>query len=238
MRKAQSKVTKILKNFKTSPILSFLIFIVIAVIILVSYSLREFLHIRVVTEHPTIIENIRIDKEGDYTWKVPNGTWNSRKGEGRISLLFKMIPEFRGKELMDRSKRSLELRIEVYALRKDGTRIDRLIRNRYFTTDEPFSEAGSRIWGSFGGEEFEYGLAGIWAYPKEDVFIHLRVIHPDTELAVGNPRLKISGNYDYATAPFIILFIMVDFGLLALLLVILLILTFILLMKKEILSEA
>lgn len=229
-------MNKITKIFEVSPILSSLILIVLAAIAVIAYRLEEFIHIKAMIEHPIIIENIKIDKEGNYIWKVPNGTWNSRKGEGRVSLVIDRDTQMRGKEL-DRAKRPLKLKIEVYSLKKNGTRIDRLIRNWYFTTDEPFSEAGSNLWSSGDHYAFEYGLAGILAYPRENVFIHLQVIHPDIELSMGNPRLKITGDYDYATVPFVDLFIMGFFGILVLLIVVFSILICIILMKDEILSE-
>jgi hypothetical protein len=213
--------------FKTSPILSSLAFITLALIIVVSFHLREFKHFEAIVQHPVIIENIKIDKQGDYTWKVPNGTWNSRKGEGRISLVLNRVSQFKGEELLDRAKRPLKLKIEVYALQKDGTRIDRLIRNWYFTSDEPFSEAGSKLWSSGGNDQFEYGLAGIWAYPREEVFIRLQIMKPDTILAHGNPHLKISSDYDYAAVPWVALFVLICYGILIILICFLLIISYV-----------
>ncbi len=234
-----SVLSNIRSIFRTAPILSSLALIVLAVIVVVAYWLREFYHLEAIVKHPTIIENIRIDREGDFTWKVPNGTWNSRKGEGRISLMLKKMPEFRqmrGEELMDRVKRPLKLKIEVYSLGKDGTRRDRLIRDSYFNTDEPFSEAGARLWTSSSSASFEYGLAGIWTYPRENVFIHLQVTKADTMLARGDPRLKISADYDYAAVPWFGVFILICYGILFVLLSIFFVLSYFIWMKIDILG--
>ena len=143
----------------------------IAINIIVSFWLMELRHFQNVVRNPAI-KKIKIDSNGDMIWKVPNGTWNDQEGRAMVSLLFDRVPEFKNEKL-GRDERPLKLKIEAYSIRRDGSRIDRLIKDWYFTTDEPFSDGGSRLWSSWGQTEFEYGLAGIWAYPKEEVIVKL-----------------------------------------------------------------
>jgi len=173
----------------------------------------ELKHTDDVASKPTVIPNIEITEKGDYDFKISNGTWNSRKGKAKVSLLFDRVPQLKDEKLQ-REDRPLRLNIAVYAISKDGTRIDRLIHDGYFTTNEPFSKAGEHLWSSWSSAEFEYGLAGFWANPKENVFIHIQITEPDARLALGNPRLIVSGDYDYAALPRIRLFLLIGYEIL------------------------
>jgi hypothetical protein len=59
-------MNKIKILFKPSPVLSSLAFITLSLIIAVSFYLRDLKHFEAIAQHPVIIENIRIDKEGQH----------------------------------------------------------------------------------------------------------------------------------------------------------------------------
>jgi hypothetical protein len=90
-----------------------------------------------------------------------------------------------------------ETRVQAFAVPRGGSRVDRLIRNWYYTTDEPFSE-NVHLWSSGGASSIEHGLAGVRLYQFEDLFIVLTITSADPELDKGNPRLTLVGEHDYA----------------------------------------
>lgn len=108
-------------------------------------------------------------------------------------------------EAYRKDSRALKVRVDAYAVsgqlpgpdkRMEGPRAPRLIRNWYYTTDEPLSPS-ARIWESW-GNVVELGLCGLNRYPFEDTYVLVDVIAPDPILAKANPRLEIVGEHDYA----------------------------------------
>lgn len=137
------------------------------------------------------------------TWKIPGEDWKYT-GECRVALVLDRagnVPaEAYRKEAMV-LKVKMDANAGTYKPTGKGTRIEgfrapRLIRNSYFTTDTPLSP-DARIWESW-GQTVEMGLCGFQRYPWEDSYITLDVIQADPILAKANPRLEITGDYDYA----------------------------------------
>jgi len=145
---------------------------------------------------PVFSPRLHLARPGQITWKVPRETWGYEQGDAKLSLVLDRVAGL-PHSLADRSNLQLRLRVEAYAIPEGGARADRLTRNWYYTTDEPFSEE-ARLWSSFGGDEIEYGLAGLRVYPLETVFTVVTVTTADPILDKGNPRLKLVGEHDYA----------------------------------------
>src|SRR5262249_1120912 len=95
-------------------------------------------------------------------------------------------------------REQVELRVKIRAEGRapGGDWQDRLIRDWYFTTDEPFP--GNGLWESYGLGRLEYGLAGGPVAGREELRITVDIQVPDGHLATGNPRLKITGQHDSA----------------------------------------
>ena len=138
---------------------------------------------------------IDVTKKGTVEWKVPLSGWVLDEGEAQVALILEPNP---GDESGVASDTSLRVRFGAYATSgSDSPKIDRRVRNWYFTTDEPFSE-DARIWSVFGYGYTEYGLGGVSVYPQERLFITVDILEPDPALASANPRLMIVPKHDYA----------------------------------------
>ncbi|MFC1735572.1 hypothetical protein ACFL1X_05605 [Candidatus Hydrogenedentota bacterium] len=136
---------------------------------------------------------VNLGEKGACTWEVPRQEWRLRKGEGDFSLAFS-DPE----RSVDRNKTETPLRVRVDAYTYENEeRATRLVKDSYFTSDEPFSPE-VRIWESYGGDHFEWGLGRTTVNPEEPLFIELAVLEPDKGLADGETRLKIVSKHDYA----------------------------------------
>ena len=72
-------------------------------------------------------------------WTVPTETLMLREGEGTISLVCTASDDLLWDELR-KVLSSSGLEIRATARMDDGTKVDRLVRNWYYTTDQPFSE--------------------------------------------------------------------------------------------------
>lgn len=140
---------------------------------------------------------------GTVLWKINGDDWKYT-GEFRVALVLDRLgdipPEAYQKESM-----ALKIKVDAYAItykptvfktRIEGFRAPRLIRNWYYTTDEPLSK-DARIWESW-GESVELGLGGVQRYPWEDTYIAIEIVQPDLVLAKANPRLEIVGEHDGA----------------------------------------
>lgn len=127
---------------------------------------------------------------------MPREGWAYQELEARLSLVLDCVRDLPN-EVTQRSKIPLRVRIAAHGTTKSRGRYDRLIRNWYFTTDEPCSP-GANLWSAFGFNEIEHGLAGVLIYPYEQTIVSIDVTTPDTSLSASRPRLKLVGEHDYA----------------------------------------
>lgn len=138
--------------------------------------------------NPLFSDPIDLRRCSTVTWKVPKD-WTFREGKAHLSLalnvaMLREIPR-------DRSQVELRVKVAAYGQEPNGNKADRLIKDWYFTTDEPFSKDGQSLWEQWGLGRAEFGLAGIEVRPDEEMVIELHVTVPDPQLALGNPRLKL-----------------------------------------------
>lgn len=156
---------------------------------MLSYEIERRVRIK---ESPYYCNVLDVGKTGTFTWKISKNDWSYREGEAMISLIFqRSLVTYKTKKEM-----SLKVKINAYTKVENDLKVNRLIKNWYYTTDEPFSSE-ARLWES-GGPEAEYGLGALNIYPFEDLFIEITILNPDTELAKAMPRLKIVGTVDLA----------------------------------------
>jgi len=141
-------------------------------------------------------ESLDLSRVGNTTWNVPRGAWSFEEGETSLSLLLTKPHGLRSGG-GNRSTIPLRLTVSARGVDKQGKSHDRLVQNWYFTTNEPFDPA-AKLWSSFGGDEIEYGLAGVNIYPFETTQISVEVTTPDPSLSNENPRLKLVGKHDSA----------------------------------------
>lgn len=145
---------------------------------------------------PLYSDVLDVSRIGRTVWKIPREEWLYREGEAKLSLLLSEDPAL-PIDAADRSRLALRLKISVAGISERGDSFDRLVRNWYYTTDEPF-DPRARLWSSVGGSEIEHGLAGVILYPFEATVVTIDVTTADARLAQGRPRLKLVGDYDYA----------------------------------------
>ena len=146
---------------------------------------------------------IDIEKTGKTQWRIPQDQWKYT-GEVKVALEvdnIKTIP----RSAYNKDNMSLRVAMDATAITyepsnsgmKEVLRAGRLIRNWYYTTNEPFSPE-ARIWESGGSSTVEFGLCGVRRYPWEDTIIEINVLRADPELSKASPRLIAYGDYDYA----------------------------------------
>ncbi len=139
---------------------------------------------------PLYSDQIDITAPGTIDWAVPLKNWVLTEGEAHVALEFERDPEIPYERY---GQMNLRVRFGAYAIGQDGSRTKRAIRNWYFTTDEPLSHE-ARLWRS-GATEF--GLGGVWVYPRESLHVTLEVLEPDPVLGRASPRIKIFPKHDY-----------------------------------------
>ncbi len=152
-----------------------------------------------------LAKQIDINAPGTITWKINEDDWDYT-GEVRVALIVDNLEEI-PREKYDKETMSLNLKIDSHAItyshtskgRKEVLRANRLIKNWYFTTDEPLSPAAS-IWRVGRGATLEYGLGGVQRYLGEDTYIEVSIENPDPILNKANPRLTVVGDHDYAVS--------------------------------------
>jgi len=150
-----------------------------------------------------LTKSIDIEKPGKILWRITENQWKY-KGEARVALLIDTNQRLPSSALRKESM-ILQVIMDANAVTyqsssagmKEVLRANRLIRNWYFTTNEPLSPK-ARIWESGNGSTVEFGLCGINRYPFEDTIIEMDVIRPDSILGKANPRLIVYGDNDYA----------------------------------------
>jgi hypothetical protein len=146
-----------------------------------------------VGRRPLYSDQVNLRETGPLVWNVPKGRWAGRGGKAKLSLSLNLhtlheIPE-------DRSSVALRAKVRAEGRSPGGEWRDRLVRDWYYRTDEPFSKE-SALWESHGMGAIEYGLAGIQIEPEEELRITLDIHVPDEKLMLGYPRLKLVPDYD------------------------------------------
>jgi hypothetical protein len=146
---------------------------------------------------------VDIEKAGKILWRITENQWK-HTGELKVALLIDNAQTLPRDALR---KESMALRVVMDANAvtfepslsgvKEVLHANRLIRNWYYTTNEPLSPK-ARIWESAGGGTVEFGLCGVNRYPLEDTIIEMDILRPDTILGKANPRLVVYEDYDYA----------------------------------------
>jgi hypothetical protein len=139
------------------------------------------------SRNPLFSDSLDLRQSGTVVWQVPPGLTE----DALLSLVLNIrsMPEIP----RDRTRVALRAKVAAYAMLPDGRREDRLVRDSYFTTDEPFSQQGHSLGESYGLGKMEFTLAGVAVRPGEEVVIELTVQQPDPQLATGHPRLKLVG---------------------------------------------
>jgi hypothetical protein len=139
--------------------------------------------------NPLYSESLDLRKRQTITWAVPKDGWAYHNGKAMLSLALNvhMMTE------MPKDREQVELRVKVsaFGVRPDGSREDRLVKDWYYCTDEPFSKNGRSLWSSWGYGRVEFGLGAVHVKDDEDTVIEVKVTTPDPVLAVGNPRLRL-----------------------------------------------
>jgi len=217
---------------KTSTILAVL-FIAFFLIMGRSQWFSEIMAQAEIGRHPLYSETMDLSKTGKFKWKVARDSWvynEYRNGEAELSLVFDRNPEIPS-EQYDKKTFPLELKVTAYAVTKDGVRINRLVENWYYKTDEPFSPE-SKMGSSWGRNKISYIIASVLFYSFEETFLEIDVLTPDPVLAKASPRLKLIGEHDYAIYGHLPMFYLIRDGGLALCLILLAVLAWKLL-KKE-----
>ena len=152
-----------------------------------------------------LIKQVDLSTAKTITWQIHEDDWNYT-GEIRVALVVDNLPEI-PREAYDKKTMELKAKMDAYAIvytstnsgRKEVLRANRLIKNWYFTTNEPLSP-DARIWESGGGSTLEFGLSGVKRYPFEDTYIVINIEKGDPNLAKANPRLQVVGEHDYAVS--------------------------------------
>jgi hypothetical protein len=149
--------------------------------------------------NPLYSDRLDLSKPQTISWTVPKDGWIFRNGMAMLGLAIN-VHELRE---MPKDRRQVDLRMKVsaFGVRRDGSREDRLIKDWYFVTDEPFSKAGDGLWESWGYGQVEFGLAEVEIKDDEQTVIQIDLTTPDPVLNKGIPRLRLVGYHDYAGLP-------------------------------------
>lgn len=142
-------------------------------------------------KRPLYSERLTLDKAGLMEWYIAPEKLELATGTAHLSLSLNLntlheIP--RGREQVE-----LRLRVRAEGRLPGQEWQDRLVRDDYFCTDEPFSPAGRFLAESYGGGHLEYTLAGARIIPGEELRLSLEVLVPEGRLDRGLPRLKLVG---------------------------------------------
>ncbi|OGV63027.1 MAG: hypothetical protein A2283_14895 [Lentisphaerae bacterium RIFOXYA12_FULL_48_11] len=112
---------------------------------------------------------IDIEKPGKILWRITEDQWKYT-GEVKVGLLIdnnQTLP----RDALRKESMALQVVLDANAVTyqpstsgmKEVLRVNRLIRNWYFTTNEPLSP-NARIWESGNGSTVEFGLCGVNRY--------------------------------------------------------------------------
>lgn len=149
-----------------------------------------------VWKRPIISDPINLEKKGPIEWLVPKEDWIVKEGEADLALSLNLytIP------VIPAEPYQFDLRIKVRAQGRvpGGEWQDRLVRDEYLPTDEPFSKKGTAYWSSYGQGRLEYGLGRVRIVAEEELRIIIDVLVQDDYFRWAMPRLKLVGKYDIA----------------------------------------
>ena len=140
------------------------------------------------------LDNIDLSQQGSIKWSVPFDKWNYENGDAELSLVIDYSPDLPS-QMRDGSK--LRVKIAAEGILDTGEKNNRLIRDWYYTTDQPFTD-NPKLWESGNRDSIEYGLAGISIRPFERLEIDVQVLSPYPVIQNLKPRLKLVGHTDYA----------------------------------------
>src|SRR5262245_24355642 len=86
-------------------------------------------------------EPLDVARLGTLTWKVPRPSWPYESGEARFAL----VVSGTGKACDVKGASPLKVHVSASGVLESGQEVDRLIRNWYFTTDEPLAPT-AKLW--------------------------------------------------------------------------------------------
>jgi hypothetical protein len=146
---------------------------------------------------------VAIEKTGKIVWRIAEEEWKYT-GEIQVALVFDNIQTI-PRSAYHIDSMALKVAMDANAIiyeqtntgKKDVFRTNRIIKNWYFTTNQPLSPE-ARIWQTGGSDIIEIGLCGVTRYPFEDTIIEMEILQPDSTLNKTNPRLIAYGKHDYA----------------------------------------
>lgn len=149
-----------------------------------------------VWKRPLISDPIDLEKKGSIEWIVPKEGWIFQEGEADLELALNLYTM----EEISSIPYQIDLRVKVRAQGRvpGGEWQDRLIRNKYFHTDEPFSKDGLAYWHSSSRGRLVYCLGGVRVVEGEELRILIEVQVPDRYRS-AIPRLRLVGKNDHAT---------------------------------------
>lgn len=143
-----------------------------------------------------ISETLDISRVNTFQWVIPREKWHYKEGKACLNIIFDRRDDI-PIDSFQKEITPLRMKIAAYGVLENNEKINRLIKNWYYLSDEPFSP-GSKMGESYGAKTIEYLLAGIDIYPFEKTIIEVKVLAPDEKLAKANPRLQMTGEHDYA----------------------------------------
>ncbi len=177
-------------------------FCLLAPLLVISYLYAQWsdwfsrIELQTVWKRPLISDPIDLVKKDPIEWVVPKEDLIIKEGEADLALSLNLytIPEIPSKPYQ------FDLRIKVRAQGRvtGGEWQDRLIRDKHFTTDEPFSKEGTAYWSSYGQGRLEYGLGRVRLVAEEELRIIIDILVQDDYFRWAMPRLKLVGKYDIA----------------------------------------
>ncbi|MBN1787291.1 MAG: hypothetical protein JW806_02745 [Sedimentisphaerales bacterium] len=141
-------------------------------------------------------ETVDVSRPNTFRWVIPKEEWNYKEGRACLNIIFDRKDDI-PVDNYDKEVTPLRVRVAAYGILDNNEEANRLIKNWYYLSNEPFSP-GLRIGVSWGTKVVEYMLAGIDVYIHEKMVIELEVLTPDEKLAKANPRLQLVGEHDYA----------------------------------------
>lgn len=177
-------------------------FCLVAPLLVISYLYAQWsdwfsrIELDTVWKRPIISDPINLEKKGPIEWLVPKEDWIVKEGEADLALSLNLytIP------VIPAEPYQFDLRIKVRAQGRvpGGEWQDRLVRDWYFKTDEPFSKEGTAYWSSYGQGRLEYGLGRVRIVAEEELRIIIDVLVQDDYFRWAMPRLKLVGKHDGA----------------------------------------
>jgi len=141
-------------------------------------------------------EVIPLDSSGTFKWVVPKHYWGDFGCIGYLSLVT-TTPTKGPSSQYWKDKLSIDFKISAKTLISQNRIVNRLVESKYFSTDRPFDKE-ARIWESHSDTYSEYGLAGIWLLPGENLEIDIEILTPNLLLAEASPKLMLVREHDYA----------------------------------------